>query len=99
MYSYHIQLSSGNFRPITFILYKILHVYTHTHIHMYTQYILPYNGKFWRWFQLGDLAILESTAKLKIAKFLSSVHAQYAMRINRQILNSPITRFGYFAKI
>ena len=46
-----------------------------------------------------NLAILESTAKLKIAKFLSSVHAQYAMHINRQILNLPMARLGYFAKI
>ena len=45
------------------------------------------------------MVIGESTANLKIAKFLSTVHAQYAMRINfnRQILSSPIAHFAYSA--
>ena len=43
-----------------------------------------------------NLAIGESTAKLKIGKFLSSVHVQYAMRINCQILNLPMVRFSKF---
>ena len=44
----------------------------------------------------GDLVIGESTAKL--AKFLSSVHAQYTMHINHQIFNSPIACPGYFTQ-
>ena len=71
-------------------------VCVHVRLFVHCMYMYRITGNFGGGF---NLAILESTAKLKIAKVLSSVHAQYTMRINRQILNSPVARFGYFAKI